>query len=115
MCKHLKADNCIYFLKIVEKFNLKTASDRAKDILLSNIAHISKFHYFKQITYAELTDYMLSDDVVISHQDKILNACLDWVLADLEERKPFLLGILKRIHVDLCSVSAISEAYNTHI
>ncbi len=111
---HIAVKNCLYWWKLATRFSLKTVGIKARHVMISEFEGVAQTEDFLQLSMVELEEYVRHPELKVSHQDKLLHACILWILANVESRKQYVLEILKLVKLDECTTSTFSELIKTH-
>lgn len=110
---NLKPNNCIGFYYYSDLFLLKDTNKKSQQMMLTAFQEVTSGTEFKQLTYAELVDY-IQGKIDVQSNDAILKACIDWILFDIDERCSHFSDVLDHVRLENCSVDYLKHILNTY-
>jgi hypothetical protein len=114
MLQHIDPGNCIGFYKFAEPFGLKLLAEKGRTVMLREFKSIVNGAEFKELTEAELVDYISDSDLVVPNEDAVFEAVTLWVNFDLRARRAAFKRVLAHVRMSYCSNSYIYRVVKNH-
>lgn len=120
-CESILADdvdteNCLTLFRIARVFNCKILLEKCRPYVMEGFNEFWKTEEFNTLDLDELESIVRDDDLVPVDEEQICDAVLQWVLADLEERKKHISRLFRYIRlVKICPEYLIEELYNNEL
>ena len=95
MRKHITASNCIgiyFFAKAHECENLAV---KAKEIINRQISTLCQNQEFLSLPADKLIELMSDDNIEVTQEEVVYEACLNWIKTELESRKKHLSEVMQ--------------------
>jgi len=80
--------------------------------ILDNFLKVKDEDEFIELTYEELKDLIVDDDLVLDSEEDVFHAVMRWVEYDIQTRAPELPNLLKAIRLEHTSVDFLEAILN---
>lgn len=120
-CESLLADdidseNCLTLFRIARSYNCKILLDKCRPFVMEGFNGLWKSEEFNTLELDDLESIVRDDDLVPVDEEQICDAVLQWVLADLDERKKHLARLFRYIRlVNICPEYLIEDLYKNEL
>ena len=99
----LEVANCIGMFRNASLYGLQQMQEAAKRLMTADFVTVVSTNGFMELFSEELVRYISDDDVRVDSEDAVLEAVLNWVRHDPDERKTALVTILESVRVQFCN------------
>ena len=99
----LNADNCLGWLRVGTVYNLGFLVERARETIYKSIHRVVESSEFVRLSLAEILDYFSYENFKVRNEDLLLQACVDWIRYDKENRLKKAGDLLKCTNPAKCS------------
>ncbi|ELU05505.1 hypothetical protein CAPTEDRAFT_36834, partial [Capitella teleta] len=104
MIKHVSVSNCIGVYFFARAHNCDQLASKAKELINSQFELLCREPEFLSLPSDKLVEIIQDDQLNVSKEETVYEACLSWLNSDLEERKPHLHTVMR--HVRLANISS---------
>ena len=113
MLKQVEPANCVGFYKFATLYRLDQLQQKALRVILSEFKTVAFMEEFKELSCTELIEFIKDDDVNVEYEDIVIEAVLDWVRHDLDNRKSSFEAILERVRLPYCRSNYLRHIKDT--
>ena len=112
----LTPDNAISWMQLGNQLDITDFKAQCEDIIATHLAEISSHRDFLEMTHAEVKDCLsgVSKSETAHDDDDLLQAALQWISQDAEDRLTNLENLLREIQLENCSQKAVLDVMKTH-
>ena len=96
--------NCIGWFFYAEQYELKKVKVAAERVIIDSLPQVSSGPEFKSLNYNKVTDFLMKRAATQSG-DALLQAGINWILSDEEERKQHISDLLDHVQLQTCTAS----------
>ena len=82
-------------------------------MMCAQFTEVCECDEFKQLSLAEVVDYVNSEDVDVPNADPLLDACIDWVNSD-GKRNKLLVDLIQHIGLENCTAKFLDKISKKH-
>ena len=111
---NISPDDCLGYLHFAEHYNLTTTKKKAIKAMITNLSQVSKGVEFSMLTFTEVTDVIVRSKECEIKSDVALQACIDWISTEEENRKQHFADFLQQIELDNCSPNFLKSVLNSY-
>ena len=97
----MDATNCLGIHCFAEAHVCSTLSEKAKLYTLQNFKKVSESDELLLLPVEKITEFVSSADLNIDSEEVVLQAVINWVKHDLEQRLPYLAQVLEHVKLPL--------------
>ncbi len=101
--------DCIAVYNIAKANSLDNAARKAWGVMLDHFQDIITTLTFKQLSEAELKEYIGADGLNVPSEDIVFEAVVTWVRHDIQNRKDRLESLLEHVTLSHCSVAFLKN------
>ena len=109
MLERVDAANCDGFRNFASLYRLKQLQEGTRQVMLDKFSSVVSEAEFKDLTCAELIDYISEDGINAKDEDLVFESALVWVRQDTENRTTCLRKILDHIRLPYCSINYLMK------
>ena len=113
MLERVDAANCIGYRNFASLYRLKQLQEGARQVMLDKFSSVVSGAEFKDLTCAELIDYIGEDGINVRNEDLVFESVLLWVRHDPDSRRTCLIEILDYVRLPYCSINYMTEVVDT--
>ena len=95
MRKHISVTNCIGVYFFAKAHECDVLADKAKEIISKQFSVLCHNQEFLSLPADKLVEIISDDNIEVSQEETVYEACIDWVKNDLEARSSQLGEIMK--------------------
>ena len=95
--KRITPNNCVGYLYVAGLYGLSAAKKRAEKVITDKLSEVSKLEEFSQLNFDEIMDVVEKSMERKVQCEDVLQACVNWVLAEEEDRKKHFAEFLFQI------------------
>ena len=111
--KQVEPANCVGYYKFATLYRMEKMQQKAKRVMLSEFNTIVFMKEFKELSCAELIECINDDDVNVENEDIVIEAVLDWVRHDIDNRKSSFEKILEHVRLPYCRTNYLRHIKDT--
>ena len=104
MIKHVTVSNCIGVYFFARAHQCDQLATKAKELINSQFEQLCREQEFQALPPDKLIEIIQDDQLNVSKEETVYEACLSWLSYSLEERKPHLFSVMK--HVRFANISS---------
>lgn len=104
MIKHVNGTNCIGVYFFAKAHQCNVLAKKAKEIINKKFATLCKEQEFMTLPVDKIKEIIQDDQLSVSQEESVYEACLLWLNYSLDERKEYLVDVLK--HVRFANISS---------
>ena len=113
MLERVDAANCVGFHNFASLYRLKQLQEGARQVMLDKFRSVVSDAEFKDLTCAELIDYISEDGINAKDEDLVFESVLVWVRHDTDNRTTCLRKILDDIRLPFCTINYLHHVVDT--
>lgn len=95
MRKHITTLNCIGIYFFAKAHECGSLAAKAKEIINRQISTLCQNQEFLSLPADKLIELTSDDNIEVTQEEVVYEACLNWVKSDLENRKKFLSEVME--------------------
>lgn len=95
MRKHITVSNCIGVYFFAKAHECVSLAAKAKEIINRQISTLCHNQEFLSLPADKLIEITSDDNIEVAEEERVYEACLNWVLDDLDNRKQFLGDVMQ--------------------
>ncbi|KAI0237211.1 Kelch-like protein 38, partial [Lamellibrachia satsuma] len=100
--KQVEPANCVGYYIFATLYRMDKMQQQARRVMLSEFKTIALMKELKELSCAELIECIKDDDVNVENEDIVIEAVLDWLRHDMDNRKSSFEKILEHVRLPYC-------------
>jgi len=101
--RHMSPSNCIFNYLFAEKYECKDLQSYAGELIKQNFGTVGRSKDFLMLSFDHVKDLISRDDIVITAEEHVFEAILEWIEENREERERNFAELFR--HVRLGTIS----------
>ncbi|XP_069615502.1 kelch-like protein 35 [Ranitomeya imitator] len=97
----LDPSNCLGIMKFADMLSIISLSEKSKKLMLECFEEVSCHEEFLELTKEELTEYLSSDNLVVSKEETVYEAVMRWVKENKSRGREALKDLLEHVRLPL--------------
>ncbi|XP_052256287.1 kelch-like protein 12 isoform X2 [Dreissena polymorpha] len=95
MRKHITVSNCIGVYFFAKCHECEVLAVKAKEIINKQVSQLCQQQEFLSLPADKLIEIISDDNIEVTHEEIVYEACLNWVKADLDSRRGNLVQVME--------------------
>ena len=105
ICDNVCPDDCLEWYFLADRYQLQHVSTKCKQLMRESFSSVGVSAGFSALGAGEVVEIITDKEIASGSSDVIMKSCINWILADEEERKDSFSSLLSHIDLSRCSPS----------
>ena len=105
ICDNVCPDDCLEWYFLADRYQLQHVSTKCKQLMRESFSSVGVSAGFSALGAGEVVEIITDKEIASGSCDAIMKSCINWILADEEERKDSFSSLLSHIDLSRCSPS----------